>query len=187
MKKERFNVVGMTCAACQAHVEKATKGVNGVKSVSVNLLNNNMDVEYDESVCSIKDINNELQKQGYGAFSGKKEDNRIIEKKDNSLKELIISIVILLILMYVSMGNMMWGFPLPDFIDMHHNKMGFALIQFILVLPNLSKNSFKSHPLHRNSSATPTKKQPINTFNTALGSFKAPPIPTKKNKTKPTK
>ena len=135
MKKERFNVVGMTCAACQAHVEKATKGVKGVKSVSVNLLNNNMDVEYDESLCSISDINNELQKQGYGAFSGKKENNKIIEKKDNSLKELIISIVILLILMYVSMGNMMWGFPLPDFIDMHHNKMGFALIQFILVLP----------------------------------------------------
>ncbi len=134
MKKERFNVEGMTCAACQAHVTKATQNVKGVKSVSVNLLKNNMDVEYDENICSLKDIDQELQKQGYRAYSGKKEE--IKEKtKDNSLKELIISIVILLILMYVSMGNMMWGFPLPDFIDMHHNKMGFALIQFILVLP----------------------------------------------------
>ena len=134
MKKERFNVEGMTCAACQAHVEKTTKNVSGVKSVSVNLLKNNMDVEYDENVCSLNDINSELQKQGYRAFSGEKKEVKIKEK-DNSLKELIISIVILLILMYVSMGNMMWGFPLPDFIDMHHNKMGFALIQFILVLP----------------------------------------------------
>ena len=134
MKKERFNVEGMTCAACQAHVEKATKNVCGVKSVSVNLLKNNMDVEYDDNVCSLVDINSELEKQGYRAFSGDKKEIKIKEK-DSSLKELIISIVILLILMYVSMGNMMWGFPLPDFIDMQHNKMGFALIQFILVLP----------------------------------------------------
>ena len=93
MKKERFNVEGMTCAACQAHVEKATRNVNGVKSVSVNLLKNNMDVEYDDTVCSLNDINNELQKQGYRAFSGQRKKT-VIKEKDNSLKELIISIII---------------------------------------------------------------------------------------------
>ncbi len=134
--KKKFDIEGMTCAACQAHVENATKKVNGVISCQVNLLNNNMTVLVDESYKD-GDIEKSVDNAGYKAYI--KDENKKTsiktESKDHSLRNLIISSIILILLMYVSMGNMMWGFPLPDIIDMKENKMGFALIQFILVLP----------------------------------------------------
>ena len=134
--KKKFDIEGMTCAACQAHVENATKKVNGVISCQVNLLNNNMTVEVDESYKD-GDIEKSVDNAGYKAYidDENKKTSIKIESKDHSLRNLIISSIILILLMYVSMGNMMWGFPLPDIIDMKENKMGFALIQFILVLP----------------------------------------------------
>ena len=136
MKQVRFDIEGMTCAACQAHVEKAASKLEGIKKANVNLLNNNMDVEFDENIIDEEKIIKAVVDSGYGAkIHNQKEETKILNKKDNSLKELIIAFIFLFLLMYVSMGNMMWNFPLPPIFDMKENKMGFALIQFILVLP----------------------------------------------------
>ena len=136
MKQVRFDIEGMTCAACQAHVEKAASKLDGVKKANVNLLNNNMDVEFDEAILNEDKIIKAVIESGYGAkIHNSKEEFKKINEKDNSLRKLIISFIFLLLLMYVSMGNMMWDFPLPAIFDMKENKMGFALIQFILVLP----------------------------------------------------
>ena len=73
MKKE-FQVKGMTCAACSAHVDKAVRKLAGVEEVNVNLLNNNMNVTFDENICSISKIEEAVNKAGYFAYT--KEDNR---------------------------------------------------------------------------------------------------------------
>lgn len=147
MKKDLFNVTGMSCAACVGHVEKAVKKVNGVKEVNVNLLSNNMTVEYDENTCIAGQIEKSVKDAGYGAKvvgknkseSGDKNDYSDDIKAQNKKKfiELIVSGILLIALMYFSMGNMMWGFPSPDVFDHHKNTVGFALIQFILLLPIL--------------------------------------------------
>lgn len=132
--KKKFNVSGMTCASCQSHVEKAVRKLDGVSDVYVNLLQNNMDVTFDEKICSISKIEEAVDKAGYKATLP--EEKVVINKsKDYSLFKLIFCIVDLLVLMYFSMGNMMWGWPSPKVFDMHQNPMGFALVQFILVLP----------------------------------------------------
>lgn len=133
--KQRFEVKGMTCAACQSHVQKAVEKLDGVKSVNVNLLQNNMDVDFD-GTCSVGKIEDAVSAAGYEAYL--KEENRVEKKeKDYSLIKLIFCIADLLVVMYVSMGNMMWNFPLPKVFDHHFNPTGFALLQFLLVLPIL--------------------------------------------------
>lgn len=132
--KKKFNVSGMTCASCQSHVEKAVRKLDGVSDVYVNLLQNNMDVTFDDKICSISKIEEAVDKAGYKATLP--EEKGVSNKnKDYSLFKLIFCIVDLLLLMYFSMGNMMWGWPSPKVFDMHQNPMGFALVQFILVLP----------------------------------------------------
>lgn len=132
--KKKFNVSGMTCASCQSHVEKAVRKLDGVSDVYVNLLQNNMDVTFDEKICSISKIEEAVEKAGYKATLPE-ERGGSNKNKDYSLFKLIFCIVDLLVLMYFSMGNMMWGWPSPKVFDMHQNPMGFALVQFILVLP----------------------------------------------------
>lgn len=132
--KQRFEVKGMTCAACQSHVQKAVGKLGGVNGVSVNLLQNNMDVDYDEKVCTIEKIESAVAAAGYEASIGG-EIKKDVKTKDYSLAKLIFCIVDLLVIMYVSMGNMMWKFPLPKVFDHHFNPTGFALLQFLLVLP----------------------------------------------------
>lgn len=133
--KQRFEVKGMTCAACQSHVQKAVEKLDGVKSVNVNLLQNNMDVEFDESSCTVNKIEDAVSAAGYGAFIKDEVKRQDKKEKDYSLLKLIFCIADLLVIMYVSMGNMMWKFPLPKVFDHHYNPTGFALLQFILVLP----------------------------------------------------
>ena len=130
--KKKFNVGGMTCAACQSHVEKAVKGLDGIENVNVNLLQNTMDVTFNESKCPIINIEDAVKKAGYSISLPKEEKKK---KEDHSLRDLILSIIFLIILMYFSMGVMMWNFKAPPIFDMHESKMGFALIQFLLVLP----------------------------------------------------
>ncbi|MCR5350642.1 MAG: heavy metal translocating P-type ATPase [Acholeplasmatales bacterium] len=134
--KERFNVDGMTCAACQAHVKNACMKVEGVKECNVNLLNNNMDVVYDENVTSKEMIEEAVKKAGYTAYIGKKTENQT-QSKSHDLRDLILGFIFLLSIMYVSMGHMMLGLPIFKFLDMDKNVVGFSLIQFILVLPIL--------------------------------------------------
>ena len=137
MKKQSFDVSGMTCASCQAHVQKGVEKVEGVCSVNVNLLSNSMDVEFDENKTDENAIIKAVINEGYGASvkANKIDKNKNIKKKDNDLLRLILSFIFLLILMYISMGHMMWGWVVPEFINMHHHPLSFALAQFILTLP----------------------------------------------------
>ena len=137
--KEKFDVQGMTCSACQAHVQKALEKVDGVHSVNVNLLKNNAEVEFDEQVCPLSALESAVDKAGYKLIPHdvKQQKNDAPKAKDYTLAKLIACIILLLILMYFSMGNMMWNFPAPAVFDHKANPMGFALLQFLLVLPVL--------------------------------------------------
>lgn len=134
--KLKFNVEGMTCASCQAHVSKAVEQLEGTSKVNVNLLKNTLDVEVDEAKCDASKIEDAVQKAGYKAYipNANKKTDKLIEK-NHDLAYLIFSLVDLLVIMYFSMGHMMWGWPVPKVFNMHTNPMGFSLVQFILVLP----------------------------------------------------
>ena len=135
MIKKKFDVSGMTCSACQSHVTKAVSNTNGVLGVNVNLLQNNMVVEYDENITNDKLICESVSRAGYGATLHGEQKKKEETAKDYELVKLIISGILLICIMYFSMGNMMWHFPAPKFLDHHTSPTGFALIQFILVLP----------------------------------------------------
>ena len=133
--KYKFDVKGMTCASCQGHVQKAVEDLNGTSSVNVNLLQNTMEVDINERMCSVNKVKEAVSNAGYSASLQNEKKEEIVKDNDHSLRALIISIVFLLVLMYFSMGNMMWGWKTFPIFDMKENPMGFALIQFILVLP----------------------------------------------------
>lgn len=114
---EKFNVTGMSCAACASRVERAVKGVEGVESCAVSLLTNSMSVS---GTALSADIIKAVTDAGYGATL--KGDKQPVNNEENReikvlIKRLVSSIVILLLLMYVSMGYTMWGFPLPSFLE----------------------------------------------------------------------
>lgn len=140
---EKFNVTGMTCSACSAHVEKSVKKLNGVKSVNVNLLQNNMHVDFDETAVSVDDIINAVISGGYGAsVAGKKQekkDNKIDNEISNMKFRLIVSLVCLVPLMYISMGHM-WGWPFLSVFHGAENGITFALTQMLLTLPIMYVN-----------------------------------------------
>ena len=127
----QYSVTGMSCAACSARVEKAVSKVPGVTSCSVSLLTNSMGVEGTASPDSIIAA---VKAAGYGAsLKGQKQPAQQAEppREDAPLvRRLIVSLVLLVPLMYVSMGHMMWGWPLPAFLDGNHVAMG--LIQLLL-------------------------------------------------------
>lgn len=124
--KEKFLVEGMTCAACQAHVEKAVNKVKGVNECKVNLLTKSMEVDFDNELVK-QDIINAVKNAGYKVVNKK-------INKDQSLIKLIVSFVFLLMLMYVSMSHML-SFPLPSFLCGYDNALWFVLIQLCLTLP----------------------------------------------------
>ena len=133
--KHKFKVEGMTCSACQAHVQKTVNSLDGIIECNVNLLSNSMEVEFDEKLINSEIIKDAVKNIGYKAYL----NEEIIKKsKDYTLSKLIISLVILLVLMYLSMGHMI-GFKYPSFIDPHNNDNAFifSLAQLILVLPIL--------------------------------------------------
>ena len=120
MSTVRFDVTGMSCAACVAHVEKTVRNVEGVREVNVSLLTNSMLVTF-ESPATEESICLAVQKIGYGASPQQMNKNNNVEKEDINSKttkqlliRLISSVAILLVLMYVSMGHMMWNWPLQQ-------------------------------------------------------------------------
>lgn len=153
--KDKFDVTGMTCSACSAHVEKSVSKVDGVNSVAVNLLQNSMVVDYDESKTGIDEIISAVEKGGYGASKAgsaethAKPKNIAEDEIKNMKRRLIISFAFLIPLFYISMGHMM-GAPLPSILTDGENMMVFALTQLILTLPIMYvndkyfKNGFKS-------------------------------------------
>ena len=148
MAKEKYNITGMSCAACSAKVERVVGKLDGVENVSVNLLTNSMQVEYKEDKLSSNDIIKNIADAGYGASLAtatkqKKEEKSIKKTNDDAITSmkfrLKVSIVFLAILMYFSMGSMI-GLPLPKFLSGEGNPVGFALTQLLLVLPVMYVN-----------------------------------------------
>ncbi len=145
--KQKFDVTGMSCSACSAHVEKAVSKVPGVELVQVNLLQNSMTVEYAEGATDGQKIIHAVEEAGYGAsLKGKdapKEANAVQKKASDDTKamkhRLGWSISFLIVLMYISMGHML-GWPLPEILLGHENVMVFALAQLILTLPVMYLN-----------------------------------------------
>ena len=146
--KQTFNVTGMTCSACSAHVEKAVSKVDGVSAVNVNLLSNNMQVTYDESAITPENIIQAVTASGYGASLPQKrsETKSAAPREDvvaGELKQmkhrLVWSFAFLIPLFYISMGHMM-GAPLPGFLVGMENALAFAFTQLLLTLPILYLN-----------------------------------------------
>ena len=142
---EQYNVTGMSCAACQVRVEKAVNALPGVKSCAVSLLTNSMGVEGDVSASEIiKAVENagygaSLKKNGAGVKSSSVdyEDDLLDRETPKMKKRLIASVLLLVPLMYVSMGHMLWSWPLPSFLDGNHVAMGLwelLLSAFIMVI-----------------------------------------------------
>ena len=135
--KERFDVSGMTCASCQANVQKAVEKL-GVDFVNVNLISETMTVSYDDGKISENDIIKAVEKIGYGAkVKNKKilkENNKTFDEEKIVKNRLIISFIFLIPLMYVSMGHMI-NLPLPHFLMGARGSVNFAFLQFLLTLP----------------------------------------------------
>lgn len=134
--KRKYDIIGMTCSACSAHIDKAIRHIDGIQSVNVNLLSNFMVVEFDEDKVNDDLIMKTVEEAGYKAMPEKTEVQQTTQNEsiDEKKKSLILSFVFLIPLFYISMGHMM-GAPLPDILLGHENMMVFALTQLFLTLP----------------------------------------------------
>ena len=147
--KQKFNITGMTCSACSAHVEKAVRKLEGIQSADVSLMTNSMAVRYDENILSAGDIIKAVVDSGYGASlaqSGGGSQAPVQSGHDTVAQELaamkrrlVWSFVFLIPLFYISMGHMM-GAPLPAFLLGHENAVAFGLTQLLLTLPIMYLN-----------------------------------------------
>lgn len=148
---EQYNVTGMSCAACQARVEKAVNGVPGVKSCSVSLLTNSMGVE---GSASQADIIKAVEAAGYGASPKRNAtDKKSLPNYEDELKDtetpqlrkrLLFSVILLIPLMYVSMGHMMWKFPLPQRFAENHLAMGIYQLLLTSLIMVINQKFFVS-------------------------------------------
>ena len=146
---EQYNVTGMSCAACSARVEKAVSRVDGVTSCSVSLLTNSMGVDGTASPEAIIDA---VQKAGYGASrkGGSDEtaapDSDVLADRETPVlkRRLIASVGFLAVLMYISMGHMMWGFPLPPFFNGNHVAMGLVQMLLTIIIMVINRKFFVS-------------------------------------------
>lgn len=145
---KKFNVTGMSCAACSSRVEKAVSKVEGVQSCSVSLLTNSMGVEGSASEESIIAA---VEKAGYGASvadAEKKQSAETDQLKDKDtpvlMHRLIASVGFLVVLMYISMGHMMWGWPLPAFFADNHIAMGLAQLLLCVIIMVINRKFFIS-------------------------------------------
>ena len=147
---EQYNVTGMSCAACSARVEKAVACVPGVTSVAVSLLTNSMGVEGDAPPEAIIEA---VEKAGYGASrkgaaksAAASGDEAALEDKETPqlIRRLVWSLGFLCALMYVSMGHMMWGWPLPAFYDGNHVAMGLTELLLAVIVMVINQKFFVS-------------------------------------------
>ncbi len=143
--KQKFDVTGMTCSACSAHVEKSVRKLEGIADVNVNLLQNSMVVEYDAGRLQEADIIRAVESGGYGASvhgqtqAAAAPTNVAAEEMQQMKRRLIASFCFLIPLFYLSMGHMM-GAPLPSVLLGEEHVMIFALTQLLLTLPVLMIN-----------------------------------------------
>ncbi len=151
---QKYAVEGMTCAACSGHVEKAVGKVEGVSSVVVSLLTNSMTVE---GTASAEDIISAVEKAGYGASlyedekgnenkSTKTEQAGVLEDKETPKIRMrfIISLIFLIPLMYLSMGHMMWNWPVPEILQDNYIAMGLIQLLFTVIIMVINQRFFVS-------------------------------------------
>lgn len=147
---EQYNVKGMSCAACSARVEKAVSKLEGVTSCSVSLLTNSMSVE---GTASDDEIIKAVSDAGYSASKKSLSKDDLSHKDDDALKDtetpkilkrLIASVIFLLALMYISMGHMMWNFPLPPFLAENHVAMGLSQLLLTAIIMVINQKFFIS-------------------------------------------
>ena len=148
MKKETYDITGMSCAACSARIEKGISGMEGMQQCSVNLLKNSMTVSYDEAELDSGKIIHQVEDIGYGASLHQTQGSKTTGRGKNGATDaaaaaakqmkqrLIVSLVFTIPLFYISMGHMA-GWPLPSWLLGARNHMIFAFTQFLLVLPVL--------------------------------------------------
>ena len=148
---EQYNVTGMSCAACSSRVEKAVSAVPGVTSCSVSLLTNSMGVE---GTASPEEIITAVENAGYGASKkGTQKEHNTLDNREDMLKDrdtpilkkrLIASLCFLIPLMYLSMGHMMWNWPLPSWLNGNHVAMGLIQLLFTVAIMIINQKFFVS-------------------------------------------
>jgi len=164
METLKFDVIGMTCSACVAHVEKSVRKLDGVQEVNVNLLTNSMTVDFDQNVLSTQDIILSVEDAGYEAFEKEQTaaktttsviNHALVEQKEMK-KRVIYSFLFLVPVLYLSMGSMV-GIPIPSFFVGEQNSLTFAFTQFLLTIPVYFINrKFFTHGLRSLWQLSPT-------------------------------
>lgn len=145
MIKEQLDIIGMTCSACAAKIEKSVAKVEGTEQISVNLLKNSMSLSYDEAKTSTAEIINVIKKSGYDAKQKNKKkelveaENADVAAYKNMKQRLGVSFLFSIPLFYISMGHML-GWPLPNILMGAENAISFALTQLLLLLPVIYVN-----------------------------------------------
>lgn len=148
MKSEKFNITGMTCAACQANITRRVRKLDGVKDVNVSLLANQMSVTYEDSLVGTNQIISAVQGIGYGAASAQAKEKEsggfrgewqtrqklAVENREEMKRRLLTSIILLVPLMYIAMGHML-SLPLPGFLNGMENALVSAFTQLLITLP----------------------------------------------------
>lgn len=140
MKKDKYIISGMSCAACQASVQKVVSRIDGVKECDVNLITGKMDVSYDEKKTGEADFVRAVEKAGFGIApdSPAKKETKDEKKQISALPALIVSLVLSALLLYISMGQMLTDrLPVPFFMNISADPYGFALTQLLLCVPVL--------------------------------------------------
>ena len=145
MKKDLFDITGMSCSACSSRIQKSVAALDGVEDVNVNLLKNNMTVSFNETALSEADIIATVEKAGYGATmhgakaaGAEREDTAAVELREMKVR-LAVSALFTIPLFYISMGHM-FGAPLPAFLHGTANAVAFAFTQFLLAVPVIFVN-----------------------------------------------
>ncbi len=139
MKEERYNISGMSCAACSASVQRVVSKLDGVESCEVNLVTEKMTVVYDETKTGPEDFKKSVERAGFGISpetAEKEEKSEEKPKEKSDLPILIVSSVLSAVLLYISMGQMLVkNLPVPFFMNMNSDPTGFALTQLLLCIP----------------------------------------------------
>jgi Cu+-exporting ATPase len=159
LKKEVYNIEGMSCAACSSAIERVTNKLEGVNLSQVNLTTNKMTIEYDETLVTSENIMSKVEKAGFKAIpmieakqnSKEEQEMKMEEKLRSTKRKVIINLILSSVLLYISMGHMIpVKLPVPYIINMHGNALNFAFIQLVLTViilfngKNFYINGFKS-------------------------------------------
>ena len=140
MKQDKYIISGMSCAACQASVQKVVSRIDGVTECDVNLITGKMNVSYDERKTGEADFVRAVEKAGFGIApdAPAKKETKTVKKEKSRLPSLIVSLVLSALLLYVSMGQMLTDrLPVPFFMNISADQYGFALTQLLLCVPVL--------------------------------------------------